>query len=82
MNKELKISYDILKSVIVDKSYVSIELNKVLNGATGVNTALITKIVYGVLEKDISLEYYISQNVTKLPKVNILLLLKIVAYVS
>lgn len=82
MNKELKISYDILKSVVIEKSYVSIELNKVLNSAQNVNTALITKIVYGVLEKDISLEYFISSHVTKLPKPNILLLLKIVAYTS
>lgn len=82
MNKELKISYDILKSVVIDKSYVSIELNKVLNNIENVNTALITKIVYGVLEKDISLDYFISAHVSKLPKVNILLLLKMVAYVS
>lgn len=82
MNKELKISYDILKKVIIDKSYVSIELNKVLNGVENVNTALITKIVYGVLEKDISLNYFISSFATKMPKENILILLKIVAYVS
>lgn len=82
MNKELKISYDILKSVIIDKSYVSIELNKVLNSVDGVNTALITKIVYGVLEKDISLEYFISTLVSKMPKINILILLKIVAFTS
>lgn len=82
MNKELKISYDILKKVIIDKSYVSIELNKVLNGVENVNTALITKIVYGVLEKDISLNYFISSFATKIPKESILILLKIVAYVS
>ena len=59
MNKELNIAYDILRKVVIDKSYVSIELNKYLNSIDGVNTSLITKIVYGVLEKDITLEYFI-----------------------
>lgn len=82
MNKELNISYNILKKVIIEKSYVSIELNKSINGIEGVNTSLITKIVYGVLEKDITLEYFVSKFVSKLPEQKILILLKIVAYVS
>ena len=83
MNKELRYSYEILHSVIVDKSYVSIELNKVLEGIeSGVNTATITKIVYGVLEYDITLDYFISQFVKKSPSVDIMILLKIVAYSS
>ena len=84
MNKELKISYDILKNVIVDKSYVSIELNKVLNKIkdSSINSSLITKIVYGVLEKDILLDYFIARFVRKSPKIEILIVLKIVAYVS
>ena len=82
MNKELNASYHILKKVCIDKSYVSIELNKYLKGCTDINTAMLTKIVYGVLEKDITLEYFISQYTKKLPKEEILLLLKIVAYCS
>lgn len=84
MNKELKISYDILKNVIVDKSYVSIELNKVLNKIkdSDINSSLITKIVYGVLEKDILLDYFIAKFLKKSPKIEILIVLKIVAYVS
>lgn len=82
MNKELNGAYHILKKVCIDKSYVSIELNKYLKGTHDINTALITKIVYGVLEKDITLEYFIQMHTKKLPKPNILLLLKIVAYAS
>lgn len=82
MNKELNASYQILKKVCIDKSYVSIELNKYLQSVKNVNVALITKIVYGVLEKDITLEYYVSQYTKKLPEQKILLLLKIVAYTS
>ncbi|MBQ7352280.1 MAG: 16S rRNA (cytosine(967)-C(5))-methyltransferase RsmB [Clostridia bacterium] len=83
MNQELKISYEILTKVIIDKSYVSIELNKYLNENQGTfNSSLVTKIVYGVLEKDIMLEHFILQYMKKLPKPNILILLKIVAYVA
>ena len=72
----------ILKKVILDKSYVSIELNKALQKNPNVNTALVTKIVYGVLEKDITLEYFVECNVNKMPKPEILILLKMVGYVS
>ena len=82
MNKELKASYELLKKVYIDGAYVSIELNKLLNSTNGINNALITKIVYGVLEKDISLEFFVSQYVSKMPKPELLILLKMVAYVS
>ena len=82
MNKELNASYQILEKVCIEKSYVSIELNKFLKSAQGMNVSLVTKIVYGVLEKDISLEYFISQFVKKQPAPKILILLKIVAYSS
>ena len=83
MNKELNIAYDILSKVYLDKSYVSIELNKYLNKLdSSVNSSLVTKIVYGVLEKDILLEYFVSHYVTKLPEQKFLILLKIVAYVA
>ncbi|MGN0960665.1 MAG: 16S rRNA (cytosine(967)-C(5))-methyltransferase RsmB [Christensenellales bacterium] len=83
MNKELNISYKILSRVILDKSYVSIELNKFLTKDNkNFNSALVTKIVYGVLEKDIMLEHYISQYISKTPKPEILIILKIIAYVS
>ena len=83
MNRELKISYEILSKVIIDKSYVSIELNKYLTkNSNKFNSALVTKIVYGVLEKDIMLEHFIGQFVKKMPKVELLILLKMVAYIS
>ena len=82
MNKELNISYDILSRVYLDNSYVSIELNKYLNKSGDFNSSLVTKIVYGVLEKDIMLEYFIGGFVKKLPEPKILILLKIVAFAS
>ncbi|MBE5738317.1 MAG: 16S rRNA (cytosine(967)-C(5))-methyltransferase RsmB [Clostridiales bacterium] len=82
MNKELKVSYEILKKIYIDGAYVSIELNKFLSTGANINNALVTKIVYGVLEKDISLEYFVSHFVKKLPKIEILILLKMVTYVA
>ena len=83
MNKELNISYEILSKVILEKSYVSIELNKYLSQkANDFNSAVVTKIVYGVLEKDILLEYFVRSFTPKAPEPKIMILLKIVAYVS
>lgn len=82
MNKELRISYEVLKKVYLDGAYVSIELNKALEKYSGINSALVTKIIYGVLEKDITLEYFVSSFVSKMPKPELLILLKMVAYIS
>ncbi|MBE5757434.1 MAG: 16S rRNA (cytosine(967)-C(5))-methyltransferase RsmB [Clostridiales bacterium] len=82
MNKELKVSFEILKKIYLEKSFVSIELNKYIQTTSDISVPTVTKIVYGVLEKDISLEYFISKYTSKLPKKEILILLKIVAYVS
>ena len=83
MIKELNISYEILSKVYLDKSYVSIELNKYLGKLdSSVNSSLVTKIVYGVLEKDILLEYFVNHFVKKAPADKIMILLKIVGYVS
>lgn len=81
MNLELKTSYDILKNIYINKSFSSIELNKHLS-SLNVSNALVTKIVYGVLENDILLEHYIKQFYTKKPKENLVVLFKIGAYVS
>ncbi len=82
MNRELRVSFDVLKKVYMEGAYVSIELNRALDNAKGINSALVTKIVYGVLEKDITLEYFISSFVSKKPKDEFMILLKMVAYVS
>lgn len=79
MNKELSLSYDILKKVYFDNAYANIMLNK--SKSDDVNFGLVTKIVYGVIEKDIYLEYVISQHVKNYPKPSIMLLLKLGTYV-
>ena len=82
MNKEIRQAYAILKKVYKDKAYAGIELNKTLNRETfNINSKLITKIVYGVIEKDIYLDYVISKFIKSKPDSNVLLLLKIGTYI-
>lgn len=84
MNKEINYSFNLLKKIYFDEGYSSIELNKLINSKKHekVNFGLITKIVYGVLEKDISVEYIVSKFVKKNPEPNIMLLLKMATYIS
>ncbi len=79
MNKELALSYDILKKVYFENTYANILLNK--SKSADVNFALVTKIVYGVIEKDIYLDYVVKQNVKNIPKPSVMLLLKLGTFV-
>lgn len=83
MNKELLYSFNVLRAVYIDDAYSSIELNKLLQNSAmeKVNTQLITKIVYGVLEKDIYLSYVLSLFCKKKPDEISELLLKMGVYI-
>lgn len=82
MNKEIRQAYAILKKVYNDQSFAGIELNKTIRREYGnVNTNLITKIVYGVIEKDVYLDYAINQFVSSKPKKDVSLLLKLGTYI-
>ena len=52
MNLELQTAYKVLKNVYLDGSYANIELNKLSYEQLPINYGLVTKIVYGVLERD------------------------------
>lgn len=80
MNKEIYESYNILKKVYFDGGYAGVELNKLLIKAENINTKMITKLVYGVIEKDIFLSYVVDNFVTKKAKDTVLLMLKMGAY--
>lgn len=81
MNKELYYSYLVLKKIYIEKAYAGIELNKVIKlHKNEINTGLITKIVYGVIENDIYLDYVISKFVTKKADESINIILKIGAF--
>ena len=70
----IETSYNALSEIYVRGAYLDAALAKVdLSGAA-------TKIIYGVLEKDVQLEYIISDLVKQKPKSSVLVLLKIGAY--
>ena len=80
MNTAFLKSFEALSQVYTDKAFSSITLNRTLNFCKQQDKALITKIVYGVLDNDIKLNYIISRYVKKMPKGDTLVFLKIGAY--
>lgn len=79
MNKEFVTAYEVLSSVFKDKAYASIALDKVAGDKT-VNFKLITKLVYGVLERNVELDYYIGKIADKSPRSGIAIIIKIGLY--
>ncbi len=71
-----KKAYDILHKIYVDGEYVG-DAMRILEEE---NKALVTRIVYGVLEREVELEYYISKLARKAPKKGIGIILKIGMY--
>ena len=80
MNTALLKSFEALTHIYAEKAFSSLALNRVLNTCKQQDKALITKIVYGVLDNDIKLDYIISRHVKKMPKSDTLTFLKIGAY--
>ncbi len=80
MNDAFLKSYQTLREVYVNGAFSSIALNKTLYNCKNRDRALITKLVYGVLDNDIRLSYIISKYVRKFPKGDALLFLKIGVY--
>ncbi|MFI3166999.1 MAG: 16S rRNA (cytosine(967)-C(5))-methyltransferase RsmB [Bacillota bacterium] len=73
-------SYKIIDEVLRKGAYSTIYLNKVLALCEEQDKKLVTKIVYGVLENNILLEYKISQLCAKKPKNSVYNLLKVGIY--
>lgn len=80
MNNAFLKSFQTLKAVYDEKAFSSVTLNKTLLFCTSQDRALITKIVYGVLDNDIKLNYAIGKFVKKMPKGDTLVYLKIGAF--
>lgn len=80
MNNAFLKSFQTLQQVYAERAFSSLALNKTLLSCRKQDKALITKIVYGVLDNDIKLEWIISRYVSKMPKGDVLLYLKIGTY--
>lgn len=80
MNHAFVKSYECLGEVYNGGAFSTIALNKTLASVNPSDRALVTKIVYGVLENDIKLTYVLSKFCRKMPKGDTLLCLKIGVY--
>lgn len=80
MNKDFRLAYDILDKVFRDSAYSNVLLTEVLDKAD--NRALLTKLVYGTLEKNITLEYYICELCSTKPNKKIFTILKLGLYMQ
>lgn len=80
MNNAFLKSFEVLFDVYRNKAFSGIALNRALSWTSSKENALITKIVYGVLDNDIRLTYIISKYTRKMPKGATLIYLKIGAY--
>lgn len=78
MNKDFRLAFDVLDKVFREGAYGNILLGEVLDKAD--NRGLLTKLVYGVVENDITLSYYISKLVTTKPQKKLLTILKLGVY--
>ncbi|MDE7208850.1 MAG: 16S rRNA (cytosine(967)-C(5))-methyltransferase RsmB [Clostridia bacterium] len=75
---DLLMAFEVLLSIYKDGAYSNLELNKRVNGAS--NQAIVTRLVYGVLQKDVQLDYYLAKVVSKRPPKTIAILLKLGMY--
>lgn len=82
-NKYFLNSYNVLFNIFKNNAYSNIELNNMLEDlADEKDKPLITRLVYGVLETNIELEYIIGQFASKKPKLATYIILKMGAYAS
>lgn len=75
---DVKIGYEILSNIYKNKAYSSIELGKKLEYAN--SSKWVTKLVYGVLERDVELEYYLKHMTKKRPQASVVVILKMGMY--
>lgn len=80
MNNAFLKSFLTLQSIYSQGTFSTQALNKTLAASKAQDRALITKIVYGVLDEDLKFNYVVSRFVKKMPKGDVLLILKIGTY--
>lgn len=74
------VCYELLMKVFRDNAYASIELNSVLPKCKDSDKAYITKLFYGVLERNVYYDYVLSQFAAQKPKKPIAVLIKMGYY--
>lgn len=79
MKNSRQIAYEILYKIFYEKAYSNIQIDKTLSNVES-NKAFITKLVYGVIERKITLDYLIDKYCNKMPKPKVLCILRMGVY--
>ncbi len=74
------IAFEILDDIIKDGAYSNIAVDKSLRNAESKDKAFVSNIVYGVIERRITLDYLINQHLKSKPKRKIMIALYIGTY--
>ena len=78
MNRDIALSYGILSNIYFKGAYSSIEITRSLENVEKKDR--IVRIVYGVLDRDVELDYYVDALSRKSVKSDARLIIKIAIY--
>lgn len=73
-------AYDTLRRILTEGAYSSVELDRTLDHVTESSRAKVTALVYGVLDKNVTLDYILSALAQKRPKNAVAVLIKLGLY--
>ena len=79
MNSRLK-AFEILQSILRDNAYSNLTLEKELKSVNTTDRAFVSKIVYGVIERKLTLDYALDKFLTGKTKQKLKIVLYIGAY--
>ena len=79
MNSRLK-AFEILQSILRDNAYSNLTLEKELKSVNTTDRAFVSKIVYGVIERKLTLDYALDKFLTGKTKPKLKIVLYIGAY--
>lgn len=78
MNKDFRLAFDVLDKIFREGAYSNIILGEVIDKSD--NRGLLTKIVYGVVENNVNLEYFLNKIVPSRPQKKVSTILKLGMY--
>ena len=78
MNKDFRLAFDVLDKIFREGAYSNIILGEVIDKCD--NRGLVTKIVYGVVENNVNLEYFLDKIVPSRPQKKLTTILKLGMY--
>lgn len=80
MKNSRMIAFDVLDDILRNNAYSNLALEKALKDVENKDKAFVTRLVYGVVERKLTLDYFLSLYLKTKPKPKVKLLLYIGAY--